>query len=64
MSATFEILYSNKYLLSKYNKPIPKTWNELLETGKYILRKEKELNNTNLIGYNGLFGGIYIYICI
>jgi len=60
----FSVLYSNEMLLNKYNKTIPKTWNELLETGKYILRKEKELNNTNLIGYNGLFGGIYIYICI
>ncbi|ORX80974.1 periplasmic binding protein-like II [Anaeromyces robustus] len=51
----YSVLYSNKELLDRYNKTIPKTWNELLQTSKYILEEEKKLNNTNLIGYNGLF---------
>ncbi|ORY37851.1 periplasmic binding protein-like II [Neocallimastix californiae] len=51
----YTILYSNEKLLNKYNKSIPKTWNELLTTAKYILEEEKKLNNTNIIGYNGLF---------
>ncbi|ORX76240.1 hypothetical protein BCR32DRAFT_304052 [Anaeromyces robustus] len=51
----YSVLYSNMILLNKYNKTVPKTWNELLETGKYILNEEKKQNNTDLIGYNGLF---------
>jgi len=51
----YDILYSNKYLLEKYNKTVPKTWDELLETGVYILNKEREKGNDKLIGYNGLF---------
>jgi len=42
---------------------VPKNWDELIETSKYIIKKEKELNNTNnndLIIYNGLINGIYI----
>eukprot|EP00833_Pecoramyces_ruminatium_P000439 jgi/Orpsp1_1/1174471/evm.model.c7180000050246.1 len=50
------MLYSNIELLNEYNKDVPKTWNELLETGKYILEQEKlKNNNTNLIPYNGFF---------
>jgi len=57
----YEALYSNKELLKKYNKEVPKTWQQLLDTGKEILTKERELNNTELIGYNGLlFGEQYI----
>jgi len=48
------VLYSNKHYLEKYDKKIPKTWDELLEIGQYIVKQEK-LNNTNLYGYNGLF---------
>ncbi len=55
MTLSYEILYSNKELLDKYDKPIPKTWNELIETCKYILDKEKD--DTELICYNGLFDG-------
>ncbi|ORX96084.1 periplasmic binding protein-like II [Neocallimastix californiae] len=51
----YSALFSNKALLKKYNKPIPKTWNELIETGKYILEKERAEENTDIIGYNGLF---------
>eukprot|EP00833_Pecoramyces_ruminatium_P004175 jgi/Orpsp1_1/1178207/evm.model.c7180000064420.1 len=52
-------LFSNKVLLDKYHKEIPKTWEELIITGKEILEKEKALNNTELIGYNGLLFGKY-----
>ncbi|ORX45738.1 periplasmic binding protein-like II [Piromyces finnis] len=48
-------LYSNKVLLNKYEKRVPKTWEELKETAKYILEEEKKVNNTNLIPYNGIF---------
>ncbi|ORX42272.1 periplasmic binding protein-like II [Anaeromyces robustus] len=48
----YTVLYSNKILLEKYNKTIPTTWDELIETSKYILEQE---NNPDLIGYNGLF---------
>ncbi|OUM68879.1 hypothetical protein PIROE2DRAFT_3409 [Piromyces sp. E2] len=48
-------LYSNSELLTKYNKPLPKTWDELLETGKYILMKERENGNTDLKGFCNLF---------
>ncbi|ORY52750.1 hypothetical protein LY90DRAFT_670413 [Neocallimastix californiae] len=51
----YNVLYSNIKYLKKYNKTIPKTWNEMMDTGEYILNREKELNNTDLIGYNGLF---------
>jgi len=47
-------LYSNIYFLSKYNKKPPQTWDELIETSKYILKEEEKQNNTNLIAYNGL----------
>eukprot|EP00833_Pecoramyces_ruminatium_P013756 jgi/Orpsp1_1/1187788/evm.model.d7180000060183.1 len=51
-----DALYSNKILLDKYNKTIPKTWEELINTSKYILSEERRLyNNTSLIAYNGLF---------
>ncbi|OUM62610.1 hypothetical protein PIROE2DRAFT_61764 [Piromyces sp. E2] len=52
----YKVLYSNIIYLNKYHKEIPKTWDELIETGEYILKKEREENNNKeLIGYNGLF---------
>jgi len=49
-------LHSNKKLLKKYGKEVPKTWKDLYDTGKYILENEKKLyNNTNIIGYSGMF---------
>jgi len=51
----FFVLYSNKKYLDRYNKTIPKTWDELIETSKYILNHEREIANTDLIGYTGLF---------
>jgi len=43
-------------LLDKYNKPVPETWDELIDTSKYIMEKEKE-NDSELISFNGLFDG-------
>jgi len=47
-------------ILERYNKTIPKTWKELLDTGKYILEKEKERGNPDILIYNGAFTGKYI----
>ncbi|ORX65318.1 periplasmic binding protein-like II [Anaeromyces robustus] len=55
LTLTYSVFYSNQKLLNKYNKPVPKTWDEVIETGQYILEKEKQQNNTDLIIYNGLF---------
>jgi len=41
-------------LLEKYDKTIPETWDELIETSKYIMDKEKD-NDTDLISFNGLY---------
>ena len=41
-------------LLSQYGMKVPKTWQEVLDTGKHILTEERKKNNTLLIGYNGL----------
>jgi len=50
----FTVLYYNNELLKQYNKSAPKTWDELIETGKYILEKEKEKDkDTTLMVYNG-----------
>jgi len=55
ISLSYNALFSNKDLLNKYKKRIPRTWKELIDTSKYIIEKEKQLNNTQLIAYNGLF---------
>jgi len=47
-------LFSNMDLLTKYNKEIPKTWDDLMSTSKLIYDEEKKVNNT-IIRYNGLF---------
>jgi len=71
-SVGFSFLFSNIELLNKYNKPIPETWDELIETSEYIMERERQLNNTDLIAYNGLFDETshgehsvfeYIYTC-
>ncbi|KAG4100518.1 periplasmic binding protein-like II [Neocallimastix lanati (nom. inval.)] len=56
-------LYYNHNFLNKYNKRVPTTWNELFETGKYILEEEKKLNNTEIVIYNGLFSRAEIGTC-
>ena len=57
----YSVIYNNMKYLNKYNKKIPKTWNELLETGKYILKQENKLNNTNILIYNGGFVGTFFF---
>jgi len=52
----YSVLYSNTKLLEKYNKPVPETWDELIDTSKYIMEKEKEID-PELISFNGLFDG-------
>jgi len=52
-------MYSNRHLLDKYEKPIPKTWDELLATAKYIIENEKKERNDTIVGYNGLFASNY-----
>jgi len=54
ISVDVNALFSNTKLLSAYNKEIPKTWDELIETSKYIVEEERKKNNTDLIAYNGL----------
>jgi len=63
ISVAYEALYSNTGLLKKYNKEIPKTWQQLYEAGKEILEKERAEGNTDLIGYNGVFGDAEMGIC-
>jgi len=57
-------LFSNQELLKRYNKSVPKTWDELMETSKYIYDEEQKRNNT-IIRYNGLIndynGSVTIY---
>jgi len=50
-------LFSNYALLIKYNKGIPKTWDELMSTSKFIYDEEKKINN-NIIRYSGFLNGI------
>jgi len=48
-------------LLNKYGKEIPRTWDELIDTARSIIKSEKEENpNIDLIGYNGHFNGMLI----
>jgi len=35
----------------------------MIDTGKYILEKERKENNTELTIFNGLFSGKYIIFC-
>jgi len=63
ISVAYEALYSNTALLQKYNKEIPKTWQQLHDIGKEILDKERAEGNTELIGYNGVFGDAEMGIC-
>ncbi|ORX42187.1 periplasmic binding protein-like II [Piromyces finnis] len=51
----YTILYSNKILLNKYDEKIPKTWDQMLATGKRILEEERKNNNYDLIGFNGYY---------
>ena len=44
-------LYYRKDLLDKYGKPVPKTWDEMAETAKFIQDKEREAGNKDMWGY-------------
>ena len=55
-----QYIWGGDSLKKKYNKDVPKTWNDIMEIGKYILEEERKLNNTDLIGYNGLFSGKFL----
>eukprot|EP00833_Pecoramyces_ruminatium_P004364 jgi/Orpsp1_1/1178396/evm.model.c7180000065111.1 len=59
----FSVLYSNPEYLNKYNMPVPATWEELLETGKYILNEENNAGNKEVIAYNGLFNKLEAGTC-
>ena len=45
------ILAYRKDLLEKYNKPVPKTWNELTKTAYLIQKKERESGNEDFVGF-------------
>jgi multiple sugar transport system substrate-binding protein len=47
--ADAQFLYYRKDLLEKYKRPVPKTWDELMETAKLIMDGEK---NPNLQGFS------------
>jgi len=50
-------LYVNKELLDRYKFPIPKTWEQLINTTNYVLEEEKKLNsNSDRIGLTAIFG--------
>jgi len=51
LHSDYGVLGYNEFLLKKYNKPVPKTWNELIETAKEIIIGEKA-NGNNIIGYS------------
>ncbi|KAG4083846.1 periplasmic binding protein-like II [Neocallimastix lanati (nom. inval.)] len=49
------VLYSNNIYLKKYNLTVPETWDELIEKAKFIMDREKEQGNSDLIGFMGNF---------
>ncbi|KAL6600107.1 periplasmic binding protein-like II [Neocallimastix sp. 'constans'] len=57
------VLYYNDKYLNKYNKTVPKTWDDLLDTSRYILNEERKQNNDDFIAYNGLFSYTEIGMC-
>jgi len=62
------VLFSNQELLDKYGMRVPKTWDELMNTSKFIVEKEKQQNfKSTLKRYNGSFNGkiiIYYFLII
>jgi len=44
-SVDFSVLYSNPKYLNKYNLSIPQTWDELIDTCKFIKNKENLKND-------------------
>jgi len=49
-SLLLNALYSNKGLLKKYNKTVPKTWDELIDTANFIYENESN-NNVHIIRF-------------
>jgi len=47
--ADSQFLYYRKDLLEKYKRPVPKTWDEMMETAKIVMDGEK---NPNLQGFS------------
>ncbi len=45
------ILYYRKDLLEKYGRPVPQTWQELEETARLIMEKEREAGNDRMWGF-------------
>lgn len=45
------VLYYRKDLLEQYDRPVPKTWEELTETARLIQTSEREKGNEGLWGY-------------
>ncbi len=45
------MLYANQDLLTKHEKDVPKTWEELYETALYIMEEEKKDGN-EIIAYS------------
>jgi len=57
MTLTYTVLYYNKKLLDRYEKRVPKTWDELIDISLEIKEKEEKLGNIYLTEFNGLFSG-------
>jgi len=45
------LLYYRTDLLEKYDREVPETWDELEETARYIMEKEREAGNQDFYGY-------------
>ena len=45
------LLYYRTDLLEKYDREVPETWDELEETARYIMEKEREAGNEDFYGY-------------
>lgn len=45
------VLYYRKDLLSKYDQPVPQTWQQMTDTAKLIQRSERDAGNEKMWGY-------------
>jgi trehalose/maltose transport system substrate-binding protein len=45
------LLYYRNDLLQKYNRPVPRTWEELTETARVIQEGERQTGNNSFIGF-------------
>jgi len=51
----YTVFYYNKPLLEQYGQEIPKTWDQVLEIGKYIKGELEAQGINDVMYYNGLF---------